>query len=244
VGAVDVKNPALMTIGTYVATQVVDGDRAETNLMLDWKEVIPHKDAAGKVNGIIKEVGQTKVDRTQVGERKALRCRSDCDGKLAVGADGMVDGASVCPVELLLATKALIEKEMGLKPGVHLEEAVFADYRLREDAPCGATVVAEDEDSDLFGVQFKEEAIRLITKAQDVEGERHRRGDELLVTCVDGETLEAVSPNPKGMWFEVPGKPYIEFLRRTKFYVLAANVRPDTVRLGHVRSRLTLRVLL
>jgi hypothetical protein len=39
VGAVDVDSPALMTIGAYVATQVVDGDRAETNLMLDWIEV-------------------------------------------------------------------------------------------------------------------------------------------------------------------------------------------------------------
>ena len=39
VGAVDVNNPMLMTIGAYVATQVVDGDRAETNLMLDWPEV-------------------------------------------------------------------------------------------------------------------------------------------------------------------------------------------------------------
>ena len=39
VGAVDAKNPMLMTIGAYVATQVVDGDRAETNLMLDWPEV-------------------------------------------------------------------------------------------------------------------------------------------------------------------------------------------------------------
>ena len=36
-GAVDTNNPALMTIGAYVATQVVDGDRAETNLMLDWR---------------------------------------------------------------------------------------------------------------------------------------------------------------------------------------------------------------
>ena len=80
-------------------------------------QVIPHKDAAGKIDGLIKEVGQTKVDRTQVGERKALRCRSDCDGKLAVGADGMVDGARACPVELLLESKALIEKTLGLKPG-------------------------------------------------------------------------------------------------------------------------------
>ena len=171
--------------------------------------MIPHKDTAGKIDGLVKEIGQTKVDRTQVGERKALRCRSDCDGKLAVGADGMVDAARACPVELLLESKALIEKTLGLKPGVHIEEAVFADYRLRENAPRGATVVAVDADSDLFEVQFKEEAICLVTKAQEAEGERHRRGDELLVTCADGETLEAVSPNPKGLWFEVPGKPYI-----------------------------------
>ena len=172
-------------------------------------QIIPHTDAEGKRDGLVKEVGQTKVDRTQVGERKALRCRSDCDGKLAVGADGMVDGARACPVELLLESKALIEKTLGLKPGVHIEEAVFADYCLREHAPRGATVVAVDEDSDLFAVQFKNEAICLITKAQEAEGERHRRGDELLVTCADGETLEAVSPNPKGLWFEVPGKPYL-----------------------------------
>jgi hypothetical protein len=172
-------------------------------------QVVPHYDAAGKVDGLIKEIGQTKVDRTQVGERKALRCRSDCTGKLAVDADGMVDAARACPVELLLESKALIEKKLGLKAGVHIDEAVFADYRLRENPPRGATVVAEDEDSDLFKVQFKEEAICLITKAQEAEGERHRRGDELLVTSADGETLEAVSPNPKGLWFEVPGKPYI-----------------------------------
>ena len=39
VGSVDVKSPSLMTIGAYIATQVIDGDRAEANLMLDWPEV-------------------------------------------------------------------------------------------------------------------------------------------------------------------------------------------------------------
>ena len=172
-------------------------------------QVIPHKDATGKIDGLIKEIGQTKVDRTQAGERKALRCRSDCDGELAVDEDGKVDGARACPVELLLSTKTLIERQLGLAAGVELEEAVFADYCLREKPPRGATVVAVDADSDLYSVQFKEEAICIITKAQDVKGERHQRGDELLVTSADGETLKSVSPNPKGMWFEVPGKPYL-----------------------------------
>ena len=35
----NVRSPALLTIAAYVATQCVDGDRAETNLMLDWTEV-------------------------------------------------------------------------------------------------------------------------------------------------------------------------------------------------------------
>ena len=39
VGSVDAKNPALMLIAAYVATQCIDGDRAETNLFLDWSDV-------------------------------------------------------------------------------------------------------------------------------------------------------------------------------------------------------------
>ena len=38
-GAVDVKNPTLCTIGAYVVAECVTGDRAEVNVMLDWKEV-------------------------------------------------------------------------------------------------------------------------------------------------------------------------------------------------------------
>lgn len=39
VGSVDEKNPALMLSAAYVATQSIDGDRAETNLFVDWPEV-------------------------------------------------------------------------------------------------------------------------------------------------------------------------------------------------------------
>jgi hypothetical protein len=42
-----------------------------------------HKDESGKIDGYIKELGQTKVDRLQIGERKVHRCRSDCTGELA-----------------------------------------------------------------------------------------------------------------------------------------------------------------
>ena len=57
-----------------------------------------------------------------------------------------------------------------------------------------------DEDSELLTevYQPKHEAFQIITKAQDEEGERYRRGDELLVTGADGETM---SPDPRGLWF-------------------------------------------
>ena len=32
------------------------------------------KDEFGKIIGYVKEIGQTKVDRLQIGERKAQRC--------------------------------------------------------------------------------------------------------------------------------------------------------------------------
>ena len=75
VGAVDVKNPMLMTVAAYILKNGVQGTRAVTNLLLDWTEVeaVPHK-------GVIIDVGQTKVDRLQVGEKQALQCPSDCTG--------------------------------------------------------------------------------------------------------------------------------------------------------------------
>ena len=47
-----------------------------------------HFSKEGHVDGLIMEVGQTKVDRQQVGERKPLQCRSGCDGKVTVNEDG------------------------------------------------------------------------------------------------------------------------------------------------------------
>ena len=126
-----------------------------------------HKDASGKIDGYIKELGQTKVDRLQIGERKVHRCRSDCTGELAVGKDGKVDGAKACSVHLLLAAKTATEKRLGAE----INEAVFADYCVRENPPRGATVVVTDEDSELLteAYQPKHEAFRIITKAQDEE---------------------------------------------------------------------------
>jgi hypothetical protein len=60
-GAVDPKNPTLLATGAYALKNGVHGNRAETDLYLDWCEVVPHVGAHGKVDGVITEVGQTKV---------------------------------------------------------------------------------------------------------------------------------------------------------------------------------------
>ena len=80
--------------------------------------------------------------RLQIGRRRALRCASDCTGALKFNEDGSIDGSTACPVHLLLYGKAIIEEELGLVPPMHIDEAVFADYKLWADAPRGATVVA------------------------------------------------------------------------------------------------------
>ena len=60
-GAVDVANPTLMVVGSFVLKNGVDGNRFESDSLLDWNEVEAHKGADGRVDGMITEMGQTKV---------------------------------------------------------------------------------------------------------------------------------------------------------------------------------------
>ena len=60
-GAVDVANPTLMVVGSFVLKNGVDGNRFESDSLLDWNEVETHKGADGRVDGMITEMGQTKV---------------------------------------------------------------------------------------------------------------------------------------------------------------------------------------
>ena len=60
-GAADAKNPVLLTVGTYAVKEGVQGNRAETALMLDWNEVEKHANKHGHIDGVVTEVGQTKV---------------------------------------------------------------------------------------------------------------------------------------------------------------------------------------
>ena len=166
-------------------------------------QITEHFNQAGEVDGVIKDIGQTKVDRLQVGQRKALRCRSDCTKEF--------DPENPCPVHALLHTKALIEKTLGLQPPMTIEESVYADYCKREDPPRGATVVACENNSFVLSDKYKpkHEAFMIVSMDEQKKGVRYRRGMELLVTGADGDTLEEVNPNSKGLWFEIEGKPYI-----------------------------------
>ena len=209
-GAADASNPALLTVASYALKNCVHGNRGETEVMLDWSEVSKHVNGDGRVDGVVTDVGQTKVDRLQIGERKPLQCRSDCTGEIALSADGTIDGDKACPAHVLLEAKRQWERKLGLKPPMQLEEAVFADYALWADAPRGATVVALDEKSPLMTTAWKpKHAIMVVTKAQEEKGLRYRRGMALNELAADGETLLDVTPNTKGLWFEVAGKPYL-----------------------------------
>ena len=140
-----------------------------------------------------------------------LQCRSDCTGELVLKKDGSIDGERACPVHYLLEAKKMWEEKLKLKPPMKLEEAVYADYVLWEDVPRGATVVAADDESPLLTTAWKPKtsAFMIVTKKQEEERLRYRRGMVLTELAADGDTLFDVMPNSKGLWFEVPGKPYL-----------------------------------
>ena len=59
-------------------------------------DVSVERDDAGAMLGVSTEVGLTKVDRLQVGQKQALACTSDCDGEVVFDKDGrMIKGPNV-----------------------------------------------------------------------------------------------------------------------------------------------------
>ena len=127
VGAADPESPSLLMIANYAVKGCSHGTHFETDSMADYKEISLHRNAAGRIDGYQQAVGQTKVDRLQVGETKAMQCTSDCTGELQFTKDGKIDGALACPVHLHMYVKAQWEKKLGLdKLTPPLEIAFFA----------------------------------------------------------------------------------------------------------------------
>ena len=80
----------------YVGKNVVDGNRASQEFFLGWEEVEEGASSEGEVLGVQTHVGQTKVDRVQKGEVKALPCTTDCTGEVELDEDGRFDASKMC----------------------------------------------------------------------------------------------------------------------------------------------------
>ena len=75
VGAADASNPAMVMIAAYVATTVVESDRARTQTLLEWHQVAAIKDeSSGKTVGHRKVIHLDKCDRLQKGKVKDTPC--------------------------------------------------------------------------------------------------------------------------------------------------------------------------
>ena len=92
-GAADPKNPALLGIAAYALKNGVNGNRAETEVLLDWHEVSEHKNADGRVDGVVTEVGQTKVRLARSRARAAGEHAWACS-EAAVGAGATAAAAA------------------------------------------------------------------------------------------------------------------------------------------------------
>ena len=199
-GAVDAQSPALLTLGAFIAKNVVHGNRAGQEWLLDWKDIkVRVRD--GRVVGLTTDVGLTKVDRLQRGETKPLQCLSGCEGMLQLNDDGELDLASACPVHLLLAAKEKWAEALNVEVD-DMEGGLFADYYRFEDVPAGMTLVAVDANSPAYNAKPKA-AVKIITHDEERAGKRYMGKEDL----VDGNGKS--SRPPVGVvCFEVEGQPY------------------------------------
>ena len=195
----------VLSVAAFIAKNVVNGNRAAQEWLLEWKEV-EVAERNGKVIGLTTAVGLTKVDRMQKGETKPLQCTANCTGKLVLNEDGSLDVAAVCPVHLLLAVRAMWAKKLQV-PEEAVHGPVFADMARFDgvgptELPAGSTLVAVDESSPAFSAKPKE-AVLIITKAQEAAGRRYRGDEELR----DGNG-KVSTPRMGPLYFEVRGQPY------------------------------------
>ena len=199
-GAADVSNPAVLSVAAFIAKNVVQGNRAAQEWLLDWSDVeVAVRE--GRVVGLTTEVGQTKVDRLQRGETKPLQCSSTCTGKLEVTVDGFIDACQVCPAHLLLASKAAWAEKLHVCVA-DVKGGVFADYSRFEELPAGATLVAVDVNSPAYGAK-PNAAVLIISKAEEAHGRRYNGSEDLY----DGDG-NVCRPKMGAMYFEVVGQPY------------------------------------
>lgn len=184
VGAADRNNPVIVTVAAYVAKNSVDGHRAAQEFLLDWEEVDTVW-ASEAVVGVQTHVGLTKKDRKQRGEVKDTPCTNECNGCIELDKDGFFDATELCPAHLLLYSKELWAKTLGV-PVADVKGPVWSDMALFEDVPRGWVLVVKDENSPAY--KYKADPnmeFEVMTRAE-----------------------EEVSGRKGKMYFEVEGQPY------------------------------------
>ena len=184
IGAADPNNPIMVGIAAYVAKNVVDGNRAAQEWLLDWEEV-ELVERSDKVVGMQTHIGLTKKDRKQKGAVKNTPCPSDCTGEIVYDKDGCFDAAAMCPVHLLQYLRVLWADQLQVEPK-DVKGPLWSDFARFEDTPKGMTLVTIDDNSpayaykDMPKIQFK-----VMTREE-----------------------ERVSGLTSGLYFEVEGQPY------------------------------------
>ena len=203
-GAANPSSPTSLSVAAFIAKNVVNGNRAAQEWLLQWNEVA-RAERGGVMVGVTTSVGLTKTDRLQMGKTKPLQCCSECTGKVELNADGSLNVCKLCPAHLLEASREKWAEELDVSVK-DVQGAVFADMVRFDDMgkhvlQPGDTLVAKNEDTPAYSARPKAPVL-IITKAQEAAGRRYR-GDEDLR---DGEG-KVCRPRMGRLFFELEGAP-------------------------------------
>ena len=193
IGAADPNNPIMVGIAAYVAKNVVDGNRAAQEWLLDWEEV-ELVERSDKVVGMQTHIGLTKKDRKQKGAVKNTPCPSDCTGEIVYDKDGCFDAAAMRPVHLLQYLRVLWADQLQVEPK-DVKGPLWSDFARFEDTPKGMTLVTIDDNSpayaykDMPKIQFK---VMVTFKTTSAKTRR------LLLSTYSAVVLLVYMYSPKG----------------------------------------------
>ena len=181
----------------YLAKNVVKGDRAADEYLLDWSDIKWSQATASHTAGIAYAPCVSKNDREGHDKPKGLPCVTHCDWTR--NADGMWQHGVLCPAHLGLLGKQLQARDAGVAVE-DLKGPVFGTYRRIEELPAGATLVKCD---DAVSASSKAKSLVLVvTREQEAQGIFYDRS--LPFTC-HGRRWR---PPCMGTWFEVAGAGY------------------------------------
>ena len=173
-GAANPSSPTSLSVAAFIAKNVVNGNRAAQEWLLQWNEVA-RAERGGVMVGVTTSVGLTKTDRLQMGKTKPLQCCSECTGKVELNADGSLNVCKLCPAHLLWASREKWAEELDVSVE-DVQGAVFADMVRFDDMgkhvlQPGDTLVARNEDTPAYSARPKAPVL-IITKAQEAAGRR------------------------------------------------------------------------